>query len=117
LHPRSRPHHNRWNLPLLLLSRGVLLAVVASVATALAAVVAAAAVAAAVVAPTAVAARRSRRRRNPCRQALSGSHHETRTEPPAVGQACRLTWGGWLAGIRWPDPVAVFGAHVLVVRQ
>ncbi|WP_264991349.1 hypothetical protein, partial [Mycobacterium kiyosense] len=106
------PHHNRWNLPLLLLSRGVLLAVVASVATAPAAVAAAA-----VVAPTAVAARRSRRPRDPCRQALSGSHHETRTEPPAVGQACRLTWGGWLAGIRWPDPVAVFGAHVLVVRQ
>ena len=96
-HRRShRPHHNRSSRPLLLLSRGALLAKAASVVAAPAAV----APAAVVVAATAVAARRSRRRRDPCRQALSRSHRETRTEPPAVGKACRLTLSASAARLR-----------------
>ncbi|VAZ69575.1 hypothetical protein LAUMK40_05738 [Mycobacterium kansasii] len=33
-----------------------------------------------------------------------------------VGEAF-VESGGWMTGIRWPDPVTVFGAHVMVVLQ
>ena len=84
LHQNSRRlHRNRWSLPLLVLSRGTLPAVAAVVAPAVAATAVVA------LAATAMAVRRSRRRRHPCRRALSGSHRETGTEPLGVCAGAR----------------------------
>jgi len=81
LYPNSRRHRDRWSLLRLVLSRGTLLAVAAVGAPTVAAT--------AVVALAAVAVRRGRRRRHPCRRALSGSHPETGTEPLGVCAGAR----------------------------
>jgi len=73
------------------------------------------ATAVAATAATAVPVRRSRRRRHPCRRALSGSHRETGTEPSACRQSLPLIASRRSDPVRRTSPAAV--AHVAVLLQ